>query len=99
MKPVAYHRLAASELIQSARFYERRSTLLGDAFLTEVDDAIARLLKSPLQAKRGSHGTRSLKTRRFPFRIVVLEQPDRFWIVAVAHFKRRPDYWSRRLAA
>jgi toxin ParE1/3/4 len=98
MKPVAYHRLAASELIQSARFYERRSTLLG-RLPDRSRRRIARLIKAPLQAKRGSHGTRTLKTSRFPFRIVVLEQPDPFWVVAVADLKRRPDYWSRRLAA
>jgi toxin ParE1/3/4 len=98
MKRVVYHRLAASELIESARFYERRTPLLGDAFLTEVDDAVTRFIRAPLRAKRGAHDTRSLKTKRFPFRIVILQQPDRFWIVAVAHLKRRPGYWGRRLA-
>ena len=32
MKPVAYHRLAVSELIKSAKFYERRNPTLGEAF-------------------------------------------------------------------
>ena len=35
MKPVADHRLAASELIKSAKFYERRNPTLGEAFLSE----------------------------------------------------------------
>ena len=25
------------------------------------------------------------------------EQPDRVWIVAVMHAKRRPDYWRERI--
>ena len=35
MKPVAYHRLAASELIKSAEFYKHRNPALGEAFLSE----------------------------------------------------------------
>ena len=37
MKPVAYHRLAASELIKSAKFYERRNPALREAFLSVVE--------------------------------------------------------------
>lgn len=34
----------------------------------------------------------------FPFAIVYIEEPDRIWIVAVMHFKRRPGYWHGRVA-
>jgi hypothetical protein len=34
----------------------------------------------------------------FPYALIYLEQPDRVWIVAVMHFKRRPGYWRGRLA-
>ncbi len=37
MKPVAYHRLAASELIKSAKFYGRRNPTLGEVFLSTVE--------------------------------------------------------------
>jgi hypothetical protein len=97
MKPVAYHRLAASELIKSAEFYERRSPTLGDGFLSSVETTLPNIQRRPQLGKPGKLGTRSWKTRRFPFRIVYLEQPDRFWIVAVSHLSRRPDYWVRRL--
>jgi len=97
MKPVAYHRLAASELIKSAKFYARRNPTLGEAFLSIVEATLPRIQRNPELGKIGRLGTRSWKTKRFPFRIVYLEQPDRFWIVAVAHLSRRPDYWIRRL--
>jgi hypothetical protein len=97
MKPVAYHRLAASELIRSAEFYERRNPTLGEAFLATVEETLRRIPRNLELGKPGRFGTRSWKTKRFPFRIVCLEQPDRFWIVAVAHLSRRPDYWIRRV--
>jgi plasmid stabilization system protein ParE len=97
MKHVAYHRLAASELIKSARFYERRNSTLGDAFLDSVEQLIIEIQRTPTIGKPGLHNTRSRRTKRFPFRIVYIEQADRFWIVAVAHLSRRPNYWARRL--
>jgi plasmid stabilization system protein ParE len=97
MKHVAYHRLAASELIQSAEFYERRNPTLGEAFLSTVEATLPKIRRNPELGKPGKLGTRSWKTKRFPFRIVYLEQADRLWIVAVAHLSRKPDYWVRRL--
>jgi plasmid stabilization system protein ParE len=97
MKPVAYHRLAASELIESAKFYHRRNPTLGEAFLATVEATLPRIQDNPEIGKIGRMGTRSWKTKRFPFRIVYLEQPDRFWIVALAHLSRQQDYWVRRL--
>ncbi len=37
MKRVVYHRRAAAELLESARFYDQRRAGLGDEFLTAVD--------------------------------------------------------------
>jgi plasmid stabilization system protein ParE len=97
MKRVAYHRLAAAELIESARFYDEQRTGLGDEFLSAVD-AVQELIRTqPQLGRRGLLGTLSLRTRRFPFRVVYELQPDRIWIVAVAHLSRRPGYWTRRL--
>jgi hypothetical protein len=29
--------------------------------------------------------------------VIYLDQPERVWIVAVMHFKRKPGYWKQRL--
>jgi len=84
-------------LIKSAEFYERRNPTLGEVFLSTVEATLPKIQREPELGKPGRFGTRSWKTKRFPFRIVYLEQPDRLWIVAVAHLSRRPDYWIRRL--
>jgi hypothetical protein len=97
MKRVAYHRLAAAELIESARFYDRQRTGLGDEFLSAVEAALEGVRARPLMGRRGLLGTLSFRTGRFPFRIVYAVQPDRTWIVAVAHLSRSPGYWASRL--
>jgi hypothetical protein len=97
MKPVAYHRLAESELVESAAFYERRREFLGDNFLDLVGETLAKIQSNPDLGKPGKFRTRSWKMRRFPFRIVYLDQPGRIWVLAVAHLSRKPNYWLDRL--
>lgn len=98
MKRVVYHRLAAAELIESARFYDQRRARLGDEFLTAVGAVLEIIRTQPELGRRGLHGTFSFRTKRFPFRVVYELQPDRIWIVAVAHLSRRRGYWARRVA-
>jgi plasmid stabilization system protein ParE len=71
MKPVAYHRLAASELIESARFYERRNPSLGEAFLSTVEATLPKLQRNPELGKLGRLGNRSWKTKRFHWHPIV----------------------------
>jgi hypothetical protein len=40
MKRVAYHRLAAKELTESALFYDQRRAGLGEAFLIKMDQVV-----------------------------------------------------------
>src|SRR5690348_11495580 len=45
MKPVIYHRLAASELIKSAVFYERQNASLGQAFLSAAELTVLKMAR------------------------------------------------------
>lgn len=42
------------------------------------------------------NGTRRVLLAQFPYAIVYREVSDGFEIVAVAHLRRRPTYWSKR---
>jgi len=39
---------------------------------------------------------RSIKVRRFPYRVVYVVLADTIDVIAVAHAKRRPGDWRRR---
>jgi toxin ParE1/3/4 len=41
---------------------------------------------------------RSAKVARFPYRVVYLVVGSNVDVLAVAHAKRRPEYWRDRLA-
>ena len=93
---------AAQEAIEAAAFYEAERQGLGADFASSLD-AVFDLLDGellPLTAVPGRAGRRGAKRfvmRRFPYDIVVLEHSDDLLVIAIAHHRRRPGYWRRRL--
>jgi len=88
------------EAVEEARsafvWYQERSELAARAFLSELDQAILRILEAPRTWPRYRSGTRRCLLERFPFSIVYREARERIENVAVAHAKRRPGYWRKR---
>lgn len=97
MKPVVFDSEARAELRQSATYYESQRPGLGDDLMEEVERGLRRIEQLPRSLP--SHGTTGLRKcilKRFPFTIFFLELDDRIWIAAVAHQRRRPNYWAHR---
>ena len=81
---VKLHPDARAELRAARNWYYERSPLSAFAF--------AQTVTFPLAA----HGTRKFVLQRFPFNIFYRTRENEIVIVAVAHQKRRPGYWSSR---
>ena len=97
MKPVTFDSEAEAEFRAAAVYYEGRQVGLGDDFVAEVEQAVQRIAQTPQAFPlHGSAGYRKCILRRFPYTLFFLELPDRIWIAAVAHQRRRPGYWSHR---
>ncbi len=91
-----FHPAAETELQEASDWYEAQREGLGLEFLVSVRHRIAVLLENP-QRWRLFQGTRRVLLGRFPYAIVYREvAPDEIEIIAVAHFKRRPKYWTTR---
>ena len=43
------------------------------------------------------HGTRRVVLNRYPFSVVFRERLHDIQIIAIAHAKRRPGYWAKRV--
>lgn len=97
--PVVLHPAAEQELIAAARWYEERAGLGSDL----IDEVLA------ARVAAGEHfealtpvpgapaGVRMANVRRFPYYLVCFGLEDRALVLAVAHVRRRPLYWKRRL--
>ena len=93
-----FHPAAEAELLESVGYYESKVPGLGAAFLEEFDTIATLVGESPkawqVELQPDIHRA-SLRT--FPLSIIYRETPDSFQVLAVAHHRRRPQYWFVRL--
>ena len=99
MKNATFHEDADAEMIEAAKFYEERSSGLGFSFLAAVEDAVTQIRDNPKAYPLLGGDIRRKLVKRFPYGLIFAEEHDRIRIVAIAHLKRRPEYWRYRLPA
>ena len=97
MKPLIIAEEAELELAGSVAFYEERRSGLGLDFHAAAKEAVRKIATAPERWPVGKHDTRRYVMSRFPFVIHYIDMPDKLWIVAFAHAKRKPRYWIKRL--
>jgi len=100
VKRITLHPGAEEELRQSERFYEERGGHdLAHDFIERVQETLLRVRTNPERFPFLGKIADVQKCRlaRFPFSIYYIERAEDIWIIAVAHAKRRSDYWSARL--
>ena len=93
---LAFHPEALAEFHATVEHYERERPGLGHAFAEAVRGTTRRVAEAPLSGAPFTAGTRRLFVRRFPYAVVYAAEADRIFIIAVAHFRRRPGYWRGR---
>ena len=93
---VEFHPAALREVENAQAWYEERSLLAASAFLLEMSTVVRRIRQTPHQYPSAEAGTRRVLLDRFPFTVYYRVKADTVTIVAVAHQKRRPAYWSSR---
>ena len=92
------HRLAAAEMDREVDYYESRQAGLGTELEDEVDAAFSLILRFPEAAPqwRDRPDRRVAVLDRFPFTIPYQITREDVVVLALAHTRRRPDYWARR---
>jgi plasmid stabilization system protein ParE len=92
-----FHEAARREANLALARYAESSIPAAQRFLDDLQAAYASAVASPLLYPLYLHGTRRILLKRFPYFIVYLDWHDNVYVVAVAHAKRRPGYWTSRL--
>jgi len=95
---VVFHPLAERELIESAKFYDKRAAGLGADFIRQVEHTLATVVADPGAGNVLSGAIRRRLVQRFPFAVLYKHGPcagTRDAIEEIA--QRRTGYWKRRL--
>ena len=95
--PVHIHEAAETEIEEGADFYDVESLGLGDEFTAEIEHAIEHISRHPHAAPVARGALRAKTLMRFPYSLVYFVGESEITLLAVAHQKRRPFYWTSRL--
>jgi plasmid stabilization system protein ParE len=87
---------AEEEFNAAIDFYEEQASGLGASFVAEVEHALETLLSTPQIGAPFDGDTRRILLRRFPFDVVYVVEPTEIIVVAIAHQRRKPGYWTDR---
>ena len=97
-KPVEYLSDALLDLAESAAWYEEKQLGLGVRLQDAVQLTIKKLQRQPQLGAPRRRNSRKWRVARFPYSVVYRETTEMIIIIAIAHAKRREDYWVSRLS-
>jgi hypothetical protein len=97
VRPAQFLPAARAELLEAQSHYDKAWLGLGSDFVAEVERVLQLLRQRPTLGAPAAAHTRRFSLRRFPYSVIYLVEPDKLTIVALAHHRRRPEYWRRRL--
>ena len=93
-----FHPGAEAEHFEAIAFFESRQHGLGAAYLTELEKLMTKVVLAPHRYRvERKPNIRRVSLQRFPFEVIFRDVEGVVQILAVAHKRRRPDYWLNRL--
>jgi len=96
MTSVIFDPDARAEFLLAVQYYENCQSGLGRHFRLVVESAAQDIMESPLLYRMLHAPFRRCLLQKFPYAIIYSIEPDHIHIIAVAHTKRKPEYWLIR---
>lgn len=92
------HPKAQDELLESVLWYNIRKPRLGNEFFDTISSVIDQISQNPKQFPylTNEKQIQVKVVKRFPFSVIFKVEADQLLILAVAHNKRKPNYWIKR---
>jgi plasmid stabilization system protein ParE len=88
---------ARSEFSEAVKFYENKEPGLGKRFKDEIAEACSTIVAHPLLWRERVGGFRRVNCPVFPYYIAYLTRGHTILVAAVAHERRHPNYWQKRI--
>ena len=88
---------ADEEFREAARYYESEAAGVGLSFIAAVHKAVDEIVELPLATQVYRADIRKKILRHFSYNLFYAIETDIIVIVAVAHQRKRPNYWLARL--
>jgi toxin ParE1/3/4 len=81
-------------MIAARDWYDGQSAGLGNQFIDAVAAAARSACDGPNRFPTIGHGVRTVRCKRFPYRLYFKVRSDRVDVLAVYHSARNPNLWN-----
>ena len=88
---------AEIELHDAFEYYEIQNPGLGKKFMEEFNKGISRIKQHPKNWTVVEGNVRKCILNKFPYNIIYAVENKLIVIIAIAHQRRKPDYWIERI--
>jgi plasmid stabilization system protein ParE len=100
MEPVIeFDDAARVEFDEAFDWYAKRSHGAAIGFAGAIDAALDSIVRDAARFPAVYAGCQYARIRRYPYSLIFRRSARGIMVVAVAHAKRKPGYWRRRLAS
>ena len=96
-REIAFHPGAERDLVEAFEWYAERNPDSAIAFRSAILKARSIIIRSPKTWPSYHCGTQKYKVKHFPYKIIFRVSEKLVQIIAVAHDRRRANYWADRL--
>ena len=94
---ITFLKPAQAEVDEAVAYFDEQRAGLGDRFEQDLQSTLNFVIEQPTLGKVVGGRVRKMRFRTFRYNLIYIPDPDEIIIVAVAHHRRRPGYWERRL--
>jgi plasmid stabilization system protein ParE len=91
-----FHPEAQAEYQAARAWYQSRSPRAAERFEAEMERVLGLVGTNPDMFPKYDDEHRFAVLRRYPYSVVYQVQPDRVYVIAVAHSSRSAGYWQGR---
>jgi len=96
MMEYIYHAEAFDEYREAVSHYKSISGNVANQFVINVEQAIALIREQPNAWMVVSKNIRRSIVKGYPYSIFFSDYSEKIYILAIAHQKRKPNYWKKR---
>ena len=93
---IEFHPDAVIELREATLYYQSQASGLGERFLSTIEQSLTQISTFPEAFPTVLPYVRQCKVSNFPYAIIYRLQLTYILIIALAHSRRKPQYWSGR---
>jgi len=92
-----FHPAAEAEYLESVAYFESKRPGLGALYFTEFEKLMGLVCELPHRYRIETQpDVRIIRMSRFPYSVLFREASGVVQVLALAHHRRRPDYWFGR---